>query len=94
MEKVSNKDQTATDVYTVLGAVANLPPNQYKINVWSEGITYNYIDTETGIVSFSEMVKLSCGCCYDYEQKEINIKELDMLKQCEILIDMYERYCT
>lgn len=97
MKKVSNKHHPATDVYTVLGAVvlaANLPINQYKIDVWNEGITYNYIDTETGIVSYSEMVKLSCGCCHDYEQKEVNIKELDMLIQCEILIDLYERYCA
>lgn len=97
MEKVSNKHQTATDLYTVLGAVvlaSNLPLNQYKIDVWNEGITYNYIDTETGIVSYSEMVKLSCGCCHDYEQKEANVKDLDMLMQCEILIDLYERYCT
>jgi len=97
MEKVSNKHQTATDVYTVLGEVilaANLPLNQYKIDVWSDGFTYNYIDTETGIVSCSEMVKLGCGCCYKYEQKEVNVKELDMLLQCEILIDLYERYCT
>ena len=98
MEKqVSNKNPTETDACTALGAVvlaSNLPLNQYKIDVWNEGITYNYIDTETGVVSYSEMVKLSCGCCHDYEQKEANIKELDMLMQCEILIDMYERYCT
>lgn len=96
MEKVSNKHQNANDAYTVLGAVvlaANLPLNQYKIDVWNEGITYNYIDTETGVVSYSEMVKLSCGCCHDCEQKEANIKDLDMLMQCEILIDLYERYC-
>ena len=92
-----SKEVESNTLYTVLGAVVSaafLPPKQYKINVWNEGITYNYIDTKTGIVSYSEMVKLSCGCCHDYEQKEVSVKELDMLMQCEILIDLYERYCT
>jgi len=96
-QKDSKEAQTKPELYTVLGAVvlaSALPPDNYQIDVWNEGITYNYIDTESGIVSYSEMVKLSCGCCHDYEQKEAKIKDLDMLMQCEILIDMYERYCT
>ena len=96
-QKVNKESVSKPELYTVLGAVvlaSALPPDNYKIDVWNEGITYNYIDTENGIVSYSEMVKLSCGCCHDYEQKEAKINELDMLMQCEILIDIYERYCT
>jgi hypothetical protein len=93
----SKKADTKPELYTVLGAVvlaSALPPDNYRIDVWNEGNIYNYIDTESGIVSYSVMVKSSCGCCHDYEQKEAKIKDLDMLMQCEILIDMYERYCT
>jgi|TARA_B110000908_G_scaffold150596_1_gene184703 hypothetical protein len=93
----SKKADSKPELYTVLGAVAlasALPLDNYRIDVWNEGNIYNYIDTESGIVSYSVMVKSSCGCCHDYEQKEVKIKDLDMLMQCEILIDMYERYCT
>lgn len=70
--------------------VAQLPPGNYSLNVWNEGTTYNHIDTESGVVSCTTSVPLSCGCCHDYEQSEVHIKDLGMLTQCEILIALYE----
>lgn len=100
MNNLQNKqksDATPMGYDTLLGAVASLykmPPSNYKIDVWIEGKTFNYIDTETGIVCYSEMVKLSCGCCFDYEQKEVAFKSLYRSEQFEILSDLYDRYCT
>ena len=93
------KQEKSTDngLYTLLCAVASLkelPKGLYKIDVWDEGKTFTSIDTETDIVEYSQMVKLPCGCCHDYEQMESKFTSLYTGEQFAILEDMVDRYCT
>ena len=82
------------DIINKLILVSELPKKVYKINVYAESSTYNLYDTGTGIVEYSENVLQSCGCCSGYEPNEDQINDLDELIQCEILIEMYDMYCT
>ena len=70
----------------------DLPKDLYKMDLWVDGKMFNSIDTETGIVCFSEMIRLNCGCCSDYEPNETNFKSLYDQEQYEILQELVDKY--
>ena len=76
----------------LLEATSNLPHDNYPINVINDKVTYNFIDTFTGDISYSEWYRLDCGCCDGIDTDVENIKHLDPLTQFEILLDLYDTH--
>lgn len=96
-ENMTEKEKsTKNGLYTLLYAIDSLkelPKGLYKIDVWDDGKTFTSIDTDTDIVEYSQMIKLPCGCCHDYEQMESKFTSLYIGEQFAILEDMVDRYC-
>jgi hypothetical protein len=86
------KETGYDELINKLISLKDLPKGIYDLDVWSEGKTFNSINTETGVVEYSQMVNLSCGCCHDYEPKEDKFKSLYDSDQFEILENMIEKY--
>jgi hypothetical protein len=63
-----------------------VPPNnpQFSSPIWVDGDYINYIDSDTGTCYGSRLVRLSCDCCSDYEDLEIDWYKLSDDDQIEI----------
>lgn len=73
-------------------AVERLDKDYYYISAYCNYTTYTSINTETGILSYYRPT----GRYYpdeEVEYGESDFKDLDDLDQCEIILEMYDKYC-
>ena len=86
------KDKHMKELIEKFLAVERLDKDYYSIAAFSDTTYYHSFDTETEVVSYSR----NTGRYYPDETLEfgeIDFKDLSDLDKCEIILEMYDKYC-
>lgn len=69
-----------------------LPTGTYTFDVWDYNQHYVFLNTESKIVCGYTNVTLSCGCCSNPEDFDLNWVDLDEDIQKQILEEITQKY--